>query len=144
MRREQLEHIHEYLKGYSHKLFCGDFNFDSSRHFDHTDKRPLENDWLLQHFSDYQDVWAQLKPNDVGYTFDTLANTMLANKRLEQMRYDRILLSSPKWKAIGIEIICDKQFTEALPGEVGDRGATTVTPVYPSDHFGLLTTLQFN
>ena len=145
MRRAQLEHIREYLKGYRHKLFCGDFNFDATHHYDPNDDRPLENPWMVQHLNDYRDLWSQLHPNVLGYTFDTRANTMLANKRLEQMRYDRILLSSPSWSASTINMICTQQFGRAMPGEIGDHGMIiSPTPVYPSDHFGLATLLQFN
>jgi tyrosyl-DNA phosphodiesterase 2 len=120
-RAKQLTQIFPQLAAAPHAMLVGDFNFCSSWE---------ENAQLP---SAYQDVWAALRPHDPGYTVDTTINTM----RLEVMgkpkhvRFDRILLRSqqPGWQAESIELLG----TDALEG--------TSPAVFPSDHFGLISTL---
>lgn len=49
------------------------------------------------------------------------------------MRYDRIMLNSKKWKAKSIELIG----TEKCGDEMN-------RPVFPSDHFGLVSELIYS
>jgi hypothetical protein len=89
---------------------------------------------LKQIFSPDQnwiDVWESLFPDDHGFTFDSTRNLML--KKYEQMRYDRVLFQSSRgnWDAGCIEMVGLDQI-ENLRREDG------TTPLFPSDHFGLL------
>jgi len=83
---------------------------------------------------DYKDVWLALRPNDSGYTYDSVANAWnsIDYKRansayLNQQRLDRVVLKSSIWQATSIEII----------------GASPISKdLCISDHFGLLCTLN--
>lgn len=130
VRRSQLESIHAHLKDYSHKLFCGDFNFDDTRNFDISDTKPLENTWMIENFKGYIDIWSELHPNEKGDTFDTTKNKMLSGHREERMRYDRIMLSSKKWTPKDIQIFGD----EPMPNQAS---------VHISDHFGLVSCIEW-
>ena len=58
---------------------------------------------------------------------------MIKHHYVSQCRFDRVLLKSSKWKVIEIEII-------------GKEGILLedLVKIFPSDHFGLKTTLVWN
>jgi len=158
-RKEQLERISQHiLHTYPNAILMGDFNFDSYQNYSKVEAKrealrlgvppyllddmefnqsePLENDSLRILFPDFRDAWSECGltlPEDKGYTYDSVDNTMI--KQYERMRYDRILFKSKRlsWDATGICLLG----TERLdPSKVG--GAV----VYPSDHFGLILTIE--
>jgi len=160
-RKEQLERISQnIIYTYPNALLMGDFNFDSHQNYSQVEAKrealrrgippdtienmefnisePLENDSLKILFPEFRDVWNECGLNHAeakGYTYDSAVNTMI--KQYERMRYDRILFKSLNrtWIATGISLIG----TEHLdPSKVG--GAY----VYPSDHFGLILTIERN
>lgn len=129
LRAEQLEKISGILASSPHAGLMGDFNFDSDRNF-RKGVMPLENDNIAAHYPDYVDVWPTLRPEEKGYTFDSEVNRMI--RQFEQMRYDRVLWKSAggQWRPKRIELFG----TAPMKGHIG---------VWPSDHFGLVTDLEF-
>ena len=136
-RKQQLTIIQDVLEKYEHKIFCGDFNFDSSRNFDERDKNPLENDWMIEYFQGYNDIWPLLHPNEKGYTFDTEENGMIKDHRPERMRYDRIMCSSSLWKPQSIYL-----FGNTSCGTIRHILYGTKIPLHLSDHFGLISEIS--
>jgi len=155
-RKEQLMYISQILQAPSVTIL-GDFNFDSEQNYSHLeykreairrgmpidtvesiplpDNEPIENDTLKSLFPEYKDVWVDCGLNeesDKGYTFDSQKNRMI--KGYERMRYDRILIKSKFWKPTAISMLGE----ESIPG--GKVGGAIV---YPSDHFGLIVTLDW-
>lgn len=131
-RRKQLQVIRDsVMVRHRHSILCGDFNFDSDRNFNSNDKLPLENDALAELYPNHVDVWSQLRPGEPGKTFDTEANGMLSGHPREQMRYDRIIMHSNKNILIArsIDLTCNDPIVE-------------MPPIWPSDHFGLLMTIE--
>ena len=134
LRYKQLSIIAKFQRAYKNAVLCGDFNFDSERNY--TDYLPyLENDFLKTNMSEYVDVWQVLKYPELGKTFDTTTNKMISNHQTEVMRYDRIILASAesKWKAADIQMIGNQAIY------VGQEYQNS--KVYPSDHYGLVTTI---
>lgn len=100
-----------------------------------TDDPKLDNDCLAEILPGWFDLWPTIRPDELGFTFDSTINTNAAlgtcragTAKYEQMRYDRILMAP-----------------ELMPG----LGGTTIELVgldedplagcAPSDHFGLFT-----
>jgi exonuclease III len=156
-RKEQLQYIKPILQSPSVTIL-GDFNFDSEQNYSHLEYKrdlirkgmpfetvesiplpenePIENDNLRDLFPEYKDVWVDcglIPSTDKGYTFDSQKNRMI--KGYERMRYDRILLKSKYWKPTAISLLGDEPISGSKVG-----GAV----VYPSDHFGLIMTLEIN
>jgi len=101
-------------------LLMGDFNLCSTSE----ENKNLSPDFL--------DIWPCLHPDDNGWTENTDINVMRykINPQDKHVRYDRILLKSQKWKPLSIELV----------------GTKPVSPdhkdIFPSDHFGLLATID--
>jgi len=91
--------------------------------------------------SDFVDCWKFLNGNDPGYTFDPELNALAAitTKTGVRRRYDRLLVRSSQyhWQVLS----CSLVNTESLHITTLADGTSVRLPV--SDHFGLLTTLQF-
>ena len=121
-RREQLAEIFAYLEGDDDVVLMGDFNFCATSE---------ENAQLDPSFDD---VWSSLRPDDPGFTEDTTINRMRleVTGRHKHVRYDRMLLRtrSGRWAPQDVALIG----TEAVGPDHPD--------VFPSDHFGLVATLQ--
>ncbi|PIN22709.1 putative Mg2+-dependent phosphodiesterase TTRAP [Handroanthus impetiginosus] len=113
-------------------IFCGDMNWD-----DELDGPfPLPDEWL--------DAWTQLKPGEVGWTYDTKSNKMLSGNRPLQKRLDRFVCKLKDFKIHEIQMIG----TDAIPGltyvkekRVKGQVKELELPVLPSDHYGLLLTI---
>lgn len=120
------------LKQHKNVIFCGDMNWD-----DKLDGQvPLPDGWV--------DAWTELRPGELGYTYDTKSNKMLTGNRTLQKRLDRMLCSLQDFKIDRIEMIG----MEAIPGisyckekKVKNEVKKMMLPVLPSDHFGLLLTI---
>ncbi|KAG2387435.1 hypothetical protein C9374_001767 [Naegleria lovaniensis] len=121
LRAQQMYLISTFLKLYDTGFLCGDFNFDSEENY-HKDTTPLENENLENFYPDFMDIWKELK-----YPLQDMGKTFLG----DQSRLDRMLLKSSIFEPVEITMLGTKPFKEA-------HGK----PIYPSDHFGLLTTLR--
>lgn len=123
-------------------IFCGDMNWD-----DKIDGPfPLPDGWV--------DAWAELKPGEDGWTYDTEANAMLSApfKKL-QLRLDRFVCKLPDFEVQGIEMVGKepipgvsyvkvKEFSFKSKSKKKFSGTREWTlPVLPSDHFGLVLTI---
>ena len=121
------------LKDFPNVIFCGDMNWD-----DKLDGAfPLNNGWV--------DAWMELRAGENGWTYDTKSNQMLSGNRTLQKRLDRFLCNLRDFKINSIEMIGD----EAIPGlsyckekKVRKEVKKLQLPVLPSDHYGLLLTIQ--
>ncbi|EMS64566.1 hypothetical protein TRIUR3_08869 [Triticum urartu] len=117
------------LDKFRNVIFCGDMNWDDKG----DGPFPLSDGWV--------DAWAELKPGEDGWTYDTRANGMLAGNRKLQKRLDRFVCKLPDFEIDTIEMIGK----EAIPG-ISHYKEKTVRkvvqnieyPVLPSDHFGLV------
>lgn len=70
-------------------------------------------------------------PDRHGYTFNSEVNEMLS--KFEQMRYDRVLAKKGNsWNPTNIELVGTKQIFPDLKTDTG-------CPLFPSDHFGIVT-----
>ncbi|XP_048230990.1 uncharacterized protein LOC8284181 [Ricinus communis] len=114
-------------------IFGGDMNWD-----DKLDGQfPLPGGWV--------DAWAELRPGENGWTYDTKCNKMLSGNRTLQKRLDRFVCSLRDFKISKIDTIGK----EAIPGlshikekKVRKEVKMLELPVLPSDHYGLLLTIS--
>ncbi|KAF7811181.1 tyrosyl-DNA phosphodiesterase 2 [Senna tora] len=134
--KERVEQAHEalnLLKKYPNVVFGGDMNWD-----DKLDGQfPLQDGWI--------DAWSQLRPKEVGWTYDTKSNQMLSGNRTLQKRLDRFVCGFQDFKISSIDMIG----TNEIPGvsynkekKVRKETKQLVLPVLPSDHYGLLLTVS--
>ena len=117
------------LKKFPNVVFCGDMNWDEKS----DGKFPLSGGWI--------DAWADLRPGENGWTYDTVSNRMLSCNRHLQKRLDRFICNLCDFKLSAIDMIG----MEAIPGvsymkekKVRKRVRKLMLPVLPSDHYGLL------
>ena len=130
LRFEQLKEISKILNQNPTSLLMGDFNFDSNTNYlNHP--LPLENDSLKTILPYHQDIWSKLK-KESGFTFDPKKNELLKGNEEGQMRIDRILIKSKKWIPKTIKLIGDIPFMKDSKKQI-----------FPSDHFGLMTTIEY-
>lgn len=114
-RAEQLRIIQPFLAGESEDVvLLGDMNFEPAA--------PLENAALDPSFVD---VWPVLRPDDPGYSVDSVRNPMRAQVRGKptRKRIDRVFARTRRWQPAAIELLGTAPF---------DADDTFV-----SDHFGL-------
>ncbi|MEQ9001526.1 MAG: endonuclease/exonuclease/phosphatase family protein [Coleofasciculus sp. B1-GNL1-01] len=119
IRAMQLADIFPLLENADHAVLMGDFNFCSSWEDENRNLDPR-----------YQDLWAVLRENELGYTEDTDINVMRLQQKQKhkKVRFDRILLRSaaPGWQPQSIERLGLDPISPNCPN------------VFPSDHFGLV------
>lgn len=120
-RGVQLEKIFPVLDEADSAVLMGDLNFDPSSEY--------EQGFLLE---SYQDAWSALHPDLPGWTEDTERNLLRQDKKSveKQVRFDRILLRSERWRPVTMERLGLEPVGHDLPR------------VFPSDHFGLTSTLE--
>jgi endonuclease/exonuclease/phosphatase family metal-dependent hydrolase len=121
-RRRQLVRIYEILEPEENAVLLGDFNFCST--WD-------ENEQLDGR---YCDLWPLAHPDRPGWTVDTETNRMrqALGKSKKNVRFDRILVRS----APGLLRLRSMDL-------LGTGPVSTEQPdLYPSDHFGLVATLD--
>ncbi|XP_073127612.1 uncharacterized protein [Henckelia pumila] len=134
-RVDQAKEAVKFLDENRNVIFCGDMNWD-----DKLDGGfPLADDWI--------DAWTELRPGEIGWTYDTKSNKMLSGNRTLQKRLDRFVCKLKDFKVREIEMIG----MDAIEGlshikEKRVKGQVTklVLPVLPSDHYGLLLTICHN
>lgn len=119
-------------KNHQNVIFCGDMNWDDKL----DGPFPLPDGWA--------DAWTELRPGEVGWTYDTKSNVMLSGNRALQKRLDRFACKLKDFKISKIEMIG----RDAIPGlsytkekRVKGQVKELVLPVLPSDHYGLLLTI---
>nr|POF25246.1 tyrosyl-dna phosphodiesterase 2 [Quercus suber] len=117
------------LKKFPNVVFCGDMNWDENL----DGKFPLSDGWI--------DAWADLRPGENGWTYDTVSNPMLSSNRPLQKRPDRFICNLCDFKLSAIDMIG----MEAIPGVSYKKGKKvrkgfqkSMLPVLPSGHYGLL------
>lgn len=131
-RVDQAKEALNFLKKNPNVIFCGDMNWD-----DKLDGQvPLPDKWI--------DAWAELRPGEDGWTYDTKSNQMLTGNRSLRKRLDRFFCCLHDFRVSKIEMIG----TEAIPGvsyikekKVKGEIKKLELPVLPSDHYGLLLTI---
>ncbi|KAJ8761821.1 hypothetical protein K2173_004670 [Erythroxylum novogranatense] len=131
-RVDQAKEAIDLLKKNNNVIFGGDMNWD-----DKLDGQfPLPDGWV--------DAWAQLRPGDNGWTYDTKSNQMLSGNRTLQKRLDRFVCKLHDFQIDEIKMIGK----EAIPGlayikekKVRKEVKMLELPVLPSDHYGLLLTI---
>ncbi|KAL4527298.1 hypothetical protein Ndes2526B_g09000 [Nannochloris sp. 'desiccata'] len=102
-------------------LYIGDMNWNEKN----DGEAPLPPGWV--------DAWAEMHPDDLGYSYDTESNAMIKRGPWSlRLRLDRAFFKSNNWILDGIELLGK----DAIKG-VKYEGK----PVLPSDHFGLLVKL---
>ncbi|XP_073309323.1 uncharacterized protein [Primulina huaijiensis] len=134
-RVDQAKEAVKFLDENLNVIFCGDMNWD-----DKLDGGfPLAGEWI--------DAWTELRPGEIGWTYDTKSNKMLSGNRTLQKRLDRFVCKLKDFKVKEIEMIG----MDAIEGlshikEKRVKGQVTklVLPVLPSDHYGLLLTICHN
>jgi tyrosyl-DNA phosphodiesterase 2 len=114
-RATQLRMIQPYLAAASDDVvLVGDFNFEPGD--------PVETAALDESFVD---TWPALRPDERGYTIDSVINTMRAQvtSTPSRKRIDRVFTRSKHWGATSIELV----------------GTTPIDidGTFSSDHFGL-------
>ena len=121
------------LRAFRNVIFCGDMNWDDKG----DGPFPLPDGWI--------DAWAELKPGENGWTYDTKANAMISGNRKLQKRLDRFVCKLSDFRVDSIEMIGK----EAIPGityikqkKVRQEIRQLVLPVLPSDHYGLVLTIS--
>lgn len=112
-------------------VFCGDTNINEK----------VDGRFRLP--SSWQDAWLEVhrgrEPEDLGFTFDALRNQMVwrmdgwARNNRAQLRYDRFWVRLSRYMVTQMELLG----TETIQGD----DPAQETPVWPSDHFGVLMTL---
>ncbi|KAL3850881.1 hypothetical protein ACJIZ3_012763 [Penstemon smallii] len=131
-RVEQANEAVRFLDKNPNVIFCGDMNWD-----DKLDGLfPAPEGWI--------DAWTELKPGQVGWTYDTKSNKMLSGNRALQKRLDRFMCKLKDYKVSEIEMIG----MDEIPGlsyikekKVKGQVKELELPVLPSDHYGLLLTI---
>jgi len=132
-RKKQLIVAKEYLTGMGgNSMLMGDFNFAD-------ENECIELSFFL---SPYIDVWKQLRPDEIGFTYDMQENIML-NETLKMKgredarnRIDLILYNCAQEKKFKPELIELLGTEEILKDRKIPDGHKKDT-IFPSDHFGL-------
>lgn len=132
-RVEQAKEAVNLLKKNPNVVFGGDMNWDDKL----DGPLPLSDGWV--------DVWAELRPGENGWTYDTKSNQMLSGNRTLQKRLDRFICNLHDFKISEIDMIG----MDAIPGlsyikekKVRKEMKKLELPVLPSDHYGLLLTIS--
>jgi tyrosyl-DNA phosphodiesterase 2 len=114
VRAEQLAIVFDYLGTRADSVLVGDMNFDPDA--------PAENAALDARFVD---VWPALRPDDPGYTIDSIRNPMrLAPTAVpRQQRIDRVFARTARWTPRRIDLLG----TDPIDDQ----------QTFVSDHFGL-------
>ncbi|GAV85001.1 Exo_endo_phos domain-containing protein [Cephalotus follicularis] len=132
-RVDQAKEAINLLKSNANVIFGGDMNWDDKL----DGPFPLLDGWI--------DAWVELRPGEIGWTYDTKSNQMLSGNRTLQKRLDRFVCNLRDYKISEIDMIGK----EAIPGLSYCKEKKMKTeikmlelPVLPSDHYGLLLTIS--
>ncbi|CAL0307269.1 unnamed protein product [Lupinus luteus] len=132
-RVEQANVALNLLEKHPNVVFGGDMNWCDKLdgHY------PSQDGWI--------DAWAQLRPKENGFTYDTKSNQMLTGNRSLRKRLDRFICRLRDLKISSIEMIG----MDAIAGlvyikekKVRNEIKQLPLPVLPSDHYGLILTIS--
>ncbi|KAL6562261.1 hypothetical protein OROGR_003268 [Orobanche gracilis] len=131
-RVDQANEAVRFLDKNRNVIFCGDMNWSDKL----DGPFPLPDGWA--------DAWTELRPGEVGWTYDTKSNKMLSGNKTLQKRLDRFVCKLKDFRMSKVEMIG----MDAIPGlsyvkekKVKGQVQELVLPVLPSDHYGLLLTI---
>eukprot|EP00246_Nothoceros_aenigmaticus_P004087 TRINITY_DN1542_c0_g2_i1.p1 TRINITY_DN1542_c0_g2~~TRINITY_DN1542_c0_g2_i1.p1 ORF type:complete len:283 (+),score=45.50 TRINITY_DN1542_c0_g2_i1:90-851(+) len=117
------------LSNHPNTIFGGDMNWNDKL----DGPPPLPFGWA--------DAWLELRPSELGYTYDSKANAMLGGGRTLRSRLDRIFCHLKDFVLESIEMVG----LQEIPGvtyekekKVRKQVQLITLPVLPSDHFGLV------
>jgi endonuclease/exonuclease/phosphatase family metal-dependent hydrolase len=122
-------------------VVTGDLNWDDERKAGQNRKLSslISSQWM--------DAYRQIQPTAPGFTYDPQTNPMLGGGKRVQRRFDRILVLSGNNKVTvqSVELVGK----DAIPGITYQTRPThyrpsQTRPVAPSDHFGLVATLELD
>jgi hypothetical protein len=120
-RKQQIAEAMQVFSKDDDVVFCGDTNVNEA----YDGEIVLPEGW--------KDAWTELRPSEPGFTFDIVRNTMMAKQdsgwavaNHALLRFDRFWVKLKHYTPIEIELIDD-----SVDGNL-----------WPSDHFGLLLTLE--
>ncbi|KAL4563035.1 hypothetical protein LXL04_027066 [Taraxacum kok-saghyz] len=130
-RVQQANESVDFLKSNPNVVFCGDMNWDDKL----DGEFPLPDGWI--------DVWTELNPGNVGWTYDTKSNLMLTGNRKLQKRLDRVLVCLRDFEVGRVEMVGTEPIPEVMYLKKKKGGKEFEVPVLPSDHFGLLLTMSY-
>eukprot|EP00899_Mesostigma_viride_P027351 jgi/Mesvir1/7800/Mv11742-RA.1 len=85
------------------------------------------------------DAWAELRPGEVGYTYDGITNPMLGSHL--RSRLDRLICRLEDYQLTSVETL-GREPLPRLKWTKTVRGREKEMQVLPSDHFGLLLEIQ--
>ena len=88
------------------------------------------------------DAWPELHTGDPGLTYDVKANPMLNPRSRLRRRLDRLFFKLRDYRPAAAELVGTRPIPGVTHTETDSRGREAPRPVLPSDHFGLLVTLQ--
>lgn len=121
VRARQLTEFREYTSAAHYCFLCGDTNFSSDSEIETLGLK-------------FKDIWQELRPQEPGLTFDTVANPMAKEEYLsmgktadKQKRLDRLFYSAETIEPVSIEILGTKPYWKNE---------------YISDHFGIFVKLR--
>ena len=120
VRAKQMEIFFDLLKKQKNALFLGDFNFGDSEPEEQTIP------------SSYKDCWQKTNPKQAGFTWNKELSPMARQGSFpneKSRRLDRVLLKS-------------NLFTPSKSVIIGNTPVNKSKSLFPSDHFGLLCTIN--
>ena len=120
VRAQQMDLIFAQLNKHQNAIFLGDFNFG--------DKEAEEKSISTT----YKDSWLVTNPNQNGFTWNMELSPMAKQGSFpneKSRRLDRVLIKS-------------KLFTPSKSSLIGNKPITGSKIIFPSDHFGLLCSMQ--
>ncbi|XP_078428702.1 uncharacterized protein LOC144700961 [Wolffia australiana] len=134
-RVAQAKYSTQILHELQNVVFCGDMNWDDKL----DGEFPAPASWV--------DAWAELRPDEEGFTYDTKSNLMLSENKKLQRRLDRFICKLQDFEVTGIEMVGVEPmlgFSYQKEKRVRKEMKTLELAVLPSDHFGLLLTIRGN
>ncbi|GKC98116.1 endonuclease/exonuclease/phosphatase family protein, partial [Tanacetum coccineum] len=120
-RVKQANEAVDFLKKNPNAIFCGDMNWDDKL----DGEFPLPDGWI--------DAWTELKPKEIGWTYDTKANPMLSANRKLQKRLDRFLISLRDFKAESIKMVGTERIPEVTYMKAKKGKPDLELPVLPKE-----------
>lgn len=119
-RAEQMEIIFTQINKHKNAIFLGDFNFGDKE----AEEKSIPNT--------FKDSWMVTNPNEPGYTWNIELSPMAKQGSFpneKSRRLDRVLIKS-------------KSFIPIKSTIIGDKPITGSKIIFPSDHFGLSSSLK--
>lgn len=119
-RAEQMEIIFTQINKHKNAIFLGDFNFGDKE----AEEKSIPNT--------FKDSWMATNPNEPGYTWNIELSPMAKQGSFpneKSRRLDKVLIKS-------------KSFIPFKSTIIGDKPITGSEMIFPSDHFGLISSIK--